>query len=214
MSKLTPKSRKTKKQPICTDVQAEFNKRLVTLFQSFFTTPSIEEIISFPPVAPVEEEEEDTLEQTMPFYSGATDYKLKKWIEARNNENEDMIQKLEVYIDQHSGIFATKPINTEEIFSPERAKRPEKPLYLQNYDKDREHAFETRRTITVVRPLNIPAVEKEFKRRLEISKKNGMEKSQRRFRFIKKAEEDHREFLKTLPKPRTPKANKKKNDVK
>ena len=214
MSKLTPKARKTKKQPVCLDVQAEFNKRLITLFSSFFTTPSIEEIVSFPPVAPVEEEEEDQIEQVMPFYSGATDYKLKKWIETRNNENEDMIQKLEAYIDQHSGIFATKPINTEEIFSPEKAKRPEKPLYLQNYDNDRKLDYETRRTISVVKPLNIPAVEKEFKHRLEVSKQNGMEKSRRRFRFIKKAEEEHREFLKTIPKAKSRTPKKVNNNVK
>ncbi|EAY02025.1 hypothetical protein TVAG_051570 [Trichomonas vaginalis G3] len=201
MKSTTPTKSKPKTLENPQQLQEEFNKRAINLFYSMYTTPSVDELMNFPPVQEQPPTEGAKLKAKIEFHSGVCDYKLRRKVQNSVYQSNSVLVQLGETVERQPDIKNTQIINAEEIFAPEKAQRSEKPLYLQNQEED-EQNYEKSIHISH-KPLNIPAIEKEYKQRLKKSEETGKARCMRRYRFIKKTEKEHRDFVSSLSKPRS-----------
>ena len=198
----TPTKGKRRSIPPCENVELEFTQRFLTLFTSFFDTPSTEEILTFPPAPEnaVSDLDSQTPQKIPPFHSGVWDLRLKKAVEARQTNDQLTSDSLSEQVLQLRDSIAAESPDLQEIFVPEKAERPEIPLYLQNIEKDRQALLATFKP-PKKKPLSlgIAEFEKLFTERLRRQKAIQKERRKRRFIRAREIEREHKAFVKTLP---------------
>lgn len=206
--KVTTPSRKQKTPPPCKDLELEFSRRMLSLFTTFYdTTPSTEEIMTFPPVKPREQptpsKAKSPSSRVTGFNSAIWDLRLKKAHEKALQEKQTVSDDIEAKARE-----IERMLNDEnegdltDVFLPEKAPRPEVPTYLQNIEEDRK-AFERERKPKPT-GLNIAEAERQFSIRLARHKQKAKERKEKMVNRRKGFERSHREFLNSLPKPRPP----------
>lgn len=216
----TPTRNRTKTIQPCENVEQEFTRRFLTLFTSFYDTPSTEEIVTFPPVKTDESTDVKSPTRVPPFHSGVWDLRLKKAVDARLTADQITSNSLSEQVLQLRESLASEPPDLNDVFIPSKASRPEIPLYLQNLQKEEELIKESFRSHTRAHPLDLAAMAQQFTQRLNRQKALAKERRQRRFMRVKEVEKQHMDFVATLHKSKLPEeidikstTNKKKKEV-
>lgn len=201
----TPTKGRTKKIPPCENVELEFTQRFLSLFTSFYDTPSTTEILTFPP-APADPSGElapQSTTKTPPFHSAVWDMRLSKAVAARQTNDQMTSDSLSEQVLQLRDSLAADTPELTEIFAVEKAPRPEIPLYVQNIEKDKKALLESfKPPIRESQPLNLNEAEKVFTEKLKKQKEVSKERQKRRFIRAREIEREYNKFTESLPKSR------------
>lgn len=199
----TPSKGKTKKIPPCENVELEFTQRFLSLFTSFYDTPSTTEILTFPP-APPDPSGELTSQSTgkiAPFHSGACDMRLRKAVDARQANDALTSESLSEQVLQLRDSLAADTPELTEIFAVEKTPRPEIPLYIQNIEKDKRAFLDSFKPPRKnVQPLKLDETQKLFSEKLKVQKAIAKERQKKRFVRANEMEKQYKEFTMSLPK--------------
>ena len=185
------------------NLEQEFTQRFLSLFTSFYESPSIEEITTFPSV-PGPNGDPKPQGRTPPFHSGVWDLRLKKAIEARITNDQLTSDSLSEQVLQLRETLAAETPDLNDVFEPQKTERPQIPLYLQNIQKDEN---ETKAAVSKrVRPLSSQIAEytQLFSERLKRQKEMSKDRKKRRFMRAKELEKQHMDFVKTLHRSKLP----------
>ena len=186
------------------NIELEFTQRFLSLFTSFYETPSIDEIITFPACKMNPNAEIKSPVRTPPFHSGVWDLRLKKAIEARITNDQLTSDSLSEQVLQLRETLAAETPDLNDVFEPQKTERPQIPLYLQNIQKDEN---ETKAAVSKrVRPLSSQIAEytQLFSERLKRQKEMSKDRKKRRFMRAKELEKQHMDFVKTLHRSKLP----------
>lgn len=194
---------KKAKEPVpCEDVEAEFCLRALSLFASLYGSPSTEEITTFPPP---KSQKIPPPEKSIPFNSPIIDHRLRRNQEKRASTFENQSKLLSLQAERISEKLDSEDndCNLEEIFAPEKATRTEKPKYILNEEMDRK--IEQDKREQKPKPLDMKEIQKQFKARLEASKKRGKERSAQRKERLEETERQAMEQSQKLYQSKLPK---------
>lgn len=198
MKSSTPTKTKPKPLENSQQMQEEFNKRVMNLFYSMFSTPAVDEITNFPPIQEAPPVEGATTKPKIEFHSGVCDYKLRRRVQNSVFQTNGVLVQLGETVERQPDIKNIQTINAEEVFMPDQVPRKQKPLYIQNQEEDEKFYDQFRHH--VYHPLNMAETEKEYRRRLKKAGEIGKQRCMRRYRFIKKAEKQHYDFIASINK--------------
>ena len=193
----TSKSAKSKSTTTA-NVELEFTQRFLSLFTSFYDTPSIDDIISFPAAKPNPQPEVKSTSRNPPFHSGVWDLRLKKSIDLRLANDQLTSDSLSEQVTQLRETLQSDSADLNDIFAPQKVERQQIPLYLQNMEKDDELINEDRRKRVKPVSSNVAEMTNLFTERLKRQKSINKERGQRRFQCAKELSQQHMEFVKTL----------------
>lgn len=196
----TTKSKSTKSMSSTTNIELEFTQRFLSLFTSFYETPSIEEILTFPQTKPAPPTEVKAPTRMPPFHSGVWDLRLKKAIDARITNDQLTSDSLSEQVLQLRETLASDNPGMSDIFVPQKTERPQIPLYIQNIQKEEALAEEERTKRTKPQSSNVAELTQLFTERLRTQKAMSKERAKRRFMRAKELEKEHMEFVRTLHK--------------
>ena len=182
------------------NLEQEFTQRFLSLFTSFYESPSIEEITTFPSV-PGPNGDPKPQGRTPPFHSGVWDLRLKKALESRVTNDQLASDSLSEQVLQLRENIASQATNLNDVFVPTITERPQIPKYIQNIRDDEKREKEEYKR-TKVRSANLHFYETEhlFTERLKRQKEKSKERARARFLRSKELEEEHYNFVKTLHK--------------
>ena len=184
----------------CDNVELEFTKRFLSLFSSLYETPSIEEIITFPPVDKINQPEDEIGSKLPPFHSGVWDFRLKKSLEQRIENDKELAKTLDKQIKNIQSITSEPISDIQAAFEPESAPIPEKPRYIQIIEKDKLIMERLLKEKHKRNALNILETEKIYSKKLKKQDEKTLERSKRRFMCIRQSEKDHFEFVNSFKK--------------
>jgi hypothetical protein len=189
----------------CESVDFEFTRRALSLFASFYHTPSLSEISTFPAPPPSSDIPRDSRPPPTipPFHSGVWDLRLQKSIENHRLNYSVTSRNVSEAVSQLKKSSEEVP-DLSELFHRPKAERPEIPKYIQNLKSDREFWLQQ-----IKRPQRIAIGElvgagQLFKDRIAQRYAIGKVRSQRRFERIKELERKNVEFIQGLhrsPRP-------------
>lgn len=170
-----PTKEKSGKESV--NVEEEFCTRAFSLLASFYETPSITEIVTFPPV---KKSSEAAPEKKIAFSSNLADLRLKR-AQAKQLERCDSInESIATRIEEMAEIFKTSTVDLDDVFLPEQASRSDLPIYLRNQQKDERMEYEKSMRKTQYRPMEMAEIQKEYSQRLETAKQKGVDRAQKR----------------------------------
>jgi hypothetical protein len=205
MTARTPTKAKKKPVPPCENVELEFTQRFLSLFTSFYDTPSTEEITTFPPAPPDPSGEvKEAPPKPPPFQSGVWDLRLKKAVDHRITNDRVATDSLSEQVLQLRDSLAAETSDLSDIFVPRKAERPSVPLYIQNLDRDRQELLNSFKPRGRVKMENHAELEQLFSDRLARQKEVSKQRAQRRLRRQRELERQHGEFVGKLPKTKPP----------
>ncbi|OHT17706.1 hypothetical protein TRFO_01022 [Tritrichomonas foetus] len=196
----TTSKSKNSKSTVTTNVELEFTQRFLSLFTSFYETPSTDEILTFPACKPNPQADIKSPTRTPPFHSGVWDLRLKKAIDARITNDQLTSDSLSEQVLQLRETLASETPDLNDVFVPQKTERPQIPLYLQNIQKEEQITKDdiTKRS----KPISSRVAEMAqlFTERLRRQKQMSKERAKRRFMRAKELEKQHNDFVKTLHK--------------
>jgi hypothetical protein len=197
--------RKRKPIPPCENVELEFTRRFLALFASFYDTPAMDLIVTFPP-AP-EDESGGRLEsppKAAPFYSGVWDLRLTKALELRRSNDRSVCDALTEQAAQLRDSIAYASPEIVDIFAPRRTERPAIPRYIQNLMADRQAALDRVKPFNRSRVEDIGDLRVLFTNRVARQKVIAKARRENRFARAKLQERQHKEFVKSLHHAKQP----------
>jgi hypothetical protein len=196
---------KTKPIPLCENVELEFTQRFLSLFTSFYDTPSTEEITTFPPVRrdPSHDLKEPPAKPP-PFHSGVWDLRLKKAVDHRIASDRIVSDALSEQVLQMRDSLANETSDLSDIFVPRKAERPLVPVYIQNLDRERQELLNSFKPRGRAKTENHAELEQLFSERLARQKEISRQRAQRRMNRQHELERQHHEFVGKLHKSKVP----------
>jgi hypothetical protein len=201
MASRTPTKVKKKAIAPCENVELEFTQRFLSLFTSFYYTPSTEEIATFPPAPPDPlGTPKDRPVKIPPFHSGVWDLRLKKAVEARLTNDTQTSDSLTEQANQLRENLSAETPQLGEIFMPRKAERPEVPVYIKMLEQDEKDSKVTVKAKPRPHIDSNPDLAKLFTKKLAEQKAASKERVKRRFQKAKRMEEEHLEFVSHLHK--------------
>jgi hypothetical protein len=205
MKTRTATNAKQKPVPPCTNVELEFTQRFLSLFTSFYDTPSTEEITTFPPAPPDPPGElKEPPAKPPPFHSGVWDLRLKKAVEHRITIDRAASASLSEQVLQLRDSLTAETSDLGDIFVPRKAERPAVPVYIQNLDRDRQELLNSFKPRGHAKTENFAELEQLFSERLARQKEICKQRAQRRMRRQQELERQHHDFVGKLHKSKVP----------
>jgi hypothetical protein len=170
---------RAKSAPVCENVEQEFCTRALSLLASFYESPTIDPIVTMPPVKPGNPLPSPSV---VAFSSAVADLRLRRAQEQQVAARSAMCEQIASRAEEMSQLLRSTSANLDDVFLSEPAPRPIKPLYQANLERDANAAarFALEQRKPRYKPLEIGKVEREFKRRLEESAARGAERARRR----------------------------------
>ena len=206
----TKKGQSIKKVATCVNVEEEFTQRFLSLFSSLYYTPSFEEIATFPPVEKTAIDDQNNT-KTPPFHSGVWDFRLKKAVETRIENDKNNSNEFDKYLHQMQSTLSENVLDLEKTFATEKAPRPEKPKYMVLSEKDQTDFSQLLKEKHKRNVLDITKTERIFTRRLKKIDEKALERAKRRFMCVKKGEEEHMNFVNSFKKTESTRSTPKKD---
>ena len=173
-TKTSSTTKKTKQIPPCEDVNQEFCQRTLSLLTSLFETPSIDEIMSFPPSKKVEV---PPPEKKLNFNSNIVELRLRRAVDQQNKSHNTMSENISKRVDEMSEILRSSNVNLDSVFVPGPVERPNIPKYLENLLQDQKR-YQIRKRKS--EPLDMTKIQNEYQERLQQSKIRGLERFNKR----------------------------------
>jgi hypothetical protein len=200
-----PIRRRRKPIPPCENVELEFTERMLSLFASFYDTPLMDLIVTFPP-APEDESRprKDSPQKTAPFYSGVWDLRLEKALESRRSNDKSVCDSLTQQLSKLRDSIASESPDITEIFAPHRVERPAIPRYIQNLMADRQAAIDSFRPRQKSRVEDLGDLRVLFTNRVARQKAIAKARRENRFAKAKLQEKQHKEFVRSLHHAKRP----------
>ena len=168
----TPKKSPRKEVKYCENVDEEFDKRVLSLFVSFYD--QFEEVVaSFPPVkynGPIEQKKE--------IKASILDLRLRRLQEKKLKQNSIFLKAHNSKVEETTLKLRESNINLDSVFAPDQPLYPEIPRYIQ-YELEDYEKLKTRPHVHHA-GLNLEATEKIFLHKLQQSEEKGKERARRR----------------------------------
>jgi hypothetical protein len=195
----SPKRSKRKAIPPCQNVELEFTRRFLSLFSSFYGTPSMDEILTFPPAPPSDVPRDPRpVPKIPPFHSGVWDLRLQKAIEARRKQDRETERGISDQVSQLNEAQTAEVPDLTEMFRAPKVDRPAIPLYIQNLRADRQAWFDEARNRVRPQRVDMNAAGALFKERIARQRALVKQRSQRRFARANEVARKHMDFVKGL----------------
>jgi hypothetical protein len=169
---------------VCENVELEFTKRFLTLLASFYETPSMEVILTFPPAPPSEHEQK--IVKAPPFHSGIWDAKLRDEIDG--------------HAVAPSELSEPPAAESDVSYSPKWGKIREIPAYIRNLQKEREMVNKRSKP----HREDLENLGKIFAERVKRQRDLAQKRAIQRCSHLEEVKRQHRQFLKTLPQSPRP----------
>jgi hypothetical protein len=205
MAPKAAKRGKSKQAAVCESVEVEFTKRFLSLFASFYASPSMVEILTFPPAPPSETPKDPRAAPKIPpFHSGVWDLRLQKAVENRRVHDLETSHGITEQVTQMREAQATEVPDLTMVFVPQKAERPEIPVYIQNLRADRQAWVDSFKTRTRAPRTEIGASGTVITERIARLKAAAQLRSERRIAHDQELERQHNEFVQGLhrsPRP-------------
>jgi hypothetical protein len=200
MTSRTPKRAKRKAVRPCESVEFEFTQRFLSLFSSFYNTPSMDEILTFPP-PPAPEFAKDPRPATKipPFHSGVWDLRLAKTIENRRVNDAETSHTISEQVAQLREAQTVEVPDLTEILRTSKVERPEIPVYIQNLRADRQRWLDDFRKGARPPREDIFAIGFGFQERIARQRARAEQRRHQRFARAQEVERQHFDFVNSLP---------------
>lgn len=122
-------------------------------------------------------------ENKYPFQSRIVDLRLRRNQDQRTSVQEESSQLFLKSHKKYENLIKSNDDDITSVFEPEQAVRPDVPLYLQNVIKEEKENLWKYRRKERPNPISMKKIEKEYSKRLENSKKIGINRAKHRYDY-------------------------------
>lgn len=120
-------------------------------------------------------------ENKYPFQSRIVDLRLRRNQDQRASVQAESSQAFLKSYKKYENLIKNNDDDIISVFEPEQAVRPDVPLYLQNVIKEEKENLWKYRRKKRPNPISMKEIEKEYSKRLENSKRIGIDRAKHRY---------------------------------
>ena len=154
------------RQKECSNIEEEFCIRAMSLLASLYEAqPSTKEILTFPPAKKM------TIkgEKKIAFHSNVADLRLRRFEDQKGKLLGQIDANIGQRIEEMTDILKNSPVDLDDVFMPEQAKRPDMPKYLVSQERDEKFLRELGMR-KKYHPMAMQTIQREYSKRLEKAK--------------------------------------------
>jgi hypothetical protein len=196
---------KAKPRPPCRDVNAEFSKRILSLFVSCYDSTRSDDPFDFPaaksapaPSTPTKPKSKSLAARASPFEATIWDIRLRKAADRHRADCEAATAAIATQLPLYAGLAESASPDLAPMFMPERAPRPETPKFLENAIRDQE-ADAARREKS--KSANLAKIGRQFASRVKRQNQRAETRRGQMRNFYRRKQKERQNLLAKLARP-------------